>query len=458
MEIYEGLKKCKRIIAGIDETGLKINKSCRDVDVISLCNGEGVRRPPLAINRALVASAIENSQASFEKYSYLIRHNRLEEAIKQYTNSRGDISVATDMGSTRIFNNIFEHILPKQSKVFIEVGFYHSFIAWAQATNVILCVTGGSSQHTAKTSLTSLEAGKDKYGVPEAVVIINPTYSGELYTKQELRDIVDWCRSNNSLLIEDAVFQGTEYSEMTARVLDVTDNLDNIVSVNSVSKSLGLSNLRLGWALGCETVVQKLSYYSDLATVSIPFLTANIASEALLEHQDYKAFCKEQNVLRVNFLTKLIQSENQRLINRLGGGKDWLAIKSIPVSGQNMFIHFPALEAAFNQLGMVDNADLCERIANKSGVMLSPSLSSGYKDSTCRISFSGVGVNAGYETSQKYEVKVIDCVLHQLPVDIPRYEQQLNNELSIIYIETLDILEQAISKIAEAVIKMIEGD
>ena len=53
---------------------------------------------------------------------------------------------------------------------------------------------------------------------------------------------------------------------------------------------------------------------------------------------------------------------------------------------------------------------------------------------------------------------MIDCVLHQLPVDIPRYERQLNNELSTIYIETLHVFEQAISKIAEAVIKMMEGD
>ncbi|PSU45785.1 hypothetical protein C9J12_21335 [Photobacterium frigidiphilum] len=457
MDVYEGLKKCKRVIAGINEAGLKTNKSCRDIDVISLCNGEGIRRPPLAINRALITSAVENCQSSFEKYSYLIRDNRLEEAIKKYSSIRKDLPVAIDMGSTRIFNNIFNHILPKQSKIFIEVGFYHSFIAWTHSANVCLCVTGDSSQHTAKTSLKSLNIGKGKYGAPAAVIIINPTYSGELYTQSELQGIIDWCRSNDSLLIEDAVFQGTEYGKTTARVLDVSRSLDNTISVNSVSKSLGLSNLRLGWVIGCEPLVHKLSYYSDIATVSIPFLTANIASEALLEHQDYKIFCKEQNVLRVKFLTNLIQTKNQRLICRLGGNRDWLAIKSKPVSGQNMFIYFPAIETAFSQLGLVDSADLCEKIANKSGVMLSPLLSSGYKDSTCRISFSGVDVNKGYKISQKYEVKVIDSVLKKQLVDITYYEQQLNNELSTIYIETLDIFEQAIDKIAEAVIDIVEG-
>ncbi len=458
MEVYEGLKKCKRIIAGIDKQGLKVNKSCRDVDVISLCNGEGIRRPPLATNIALVASAVGSSKDSFEKYSYLLRHNRLEDAIKKYTDHPHDLPIAIDMGSTRIFNNIFEYVLPKKSNIFIEVGFYHSFIGWAQAAQVNLCVTGESFQHTTKTSLKSLEAGKTKYGVPEAVVIINPTYSGELYNQKELRDIADWCRENNSLLIEDAVFQGTEYDGVTAKILDVCDSIENVISVNSVSKSLGLSNLRLGWVMGCENIVKSLSYYSDLATVSIPFLIANIASEALLEHQDYKEFCREQNSLRVNFLTKLIQSENLRLINRLGGSDDWLAIKTVPESGQNMFIHFPALEAKFGTLKLVDSADLCEAIVNKSGVMLSPSLSSGYTDSTCRISFSGVSVNSGYNISQKYESKVIDCALHKQPITISTYEQQLNNELSAVYIETLDIFEKAINQIAEAVIQMVEGE
>ena len=446
MEIYEKLKKCKRVIAGLDSDGQRTGKSCRDMDVISLCNGEGVRRPPLAINRALVGSINENNHASFEKYSYLIRHNELEAAIRIYSSKRGDLSVAIDMGSTRIFNTIFNQMLPEQSKVFIEVGFYHPFAAWAHSANICLCITGSHSQHTAKTSIHSLEEGKNKYGIPEAVVIINPTYSGELYTQNELQGIIKWCRSNDSLLIEDAVFQGTEYGEATARVLDVPGDLNKIISVNSVSKSLGLSNLRLGWVLGFEPLVQEIGYHSDIKTVSIPFLTANIALEALIEKKEHKNFAAIK-ILRAKFLTELIQSRIWRLIHNLGGTKEWIVIKSNPIFGQNMFIHFPALDVIFNQLGFVDSADLCEKIADLSGAMLSPSLSSGYNDSTCRISFSGVGVNLGYIVSQKYERQVIDCCLHNRPIDIHRLEQQLNNELSILYIDTLDIFQYAIGKI-----------
>jgi len=95
----------------------------------------------------------------------------------------------------------------------------------------------------------------------KAVFVINPrNIDGEIWLKNEVDELAKVINSNNLLVIEDKVYQGTVYDESEGKVCYFGEHplvKDQVVSIDSVSKRYGATQWRLGWILGPKEIVEK---------------------------------------------------------------------------------------------------------------------------------------------------------------------------------------------------------
>lgn len=93
----------------------------------------------------------------------------------------------------------------------------------------------------------------------------NPT--GHHLERQEMEQIVDFCRDHRLLLFSDEVYQNLEYTPED-RLPAACDLYENAVSVNVMSKSLGLAGLRIGWiATRNAGIYKQMAAFKDYTTI-----------------------------------------------------------------------------------------------------------------------------------------------------------------------------------------------
>lgn len=87
-----------------------------------------------------------------------------------------------------------------------------------------------------------------------AIILTNPDpFVGDCFERQEIVDLLDECAGHGVTLILDEVYAGF------GRDSDVTlvAGRDNLVVLNSLSKSYGLPGVRVGWIAGPEQAIER---------------------------------------------------------------------------------------------------------------------------------------------------------------------------------------------------------
>ena len=109
---------------------------------------------------------------------------------------------------------------------------------------------------------------------------VNPT--GTVYAKDELAEIVDFCKTQDLYLIADEVYGTFVYDAPFVSLYDFPDARERLILVNSASKSFAMAGLRLGWAVAPEPVASAIAGYLSHA-VGCPCSLSERAAKAMLE-------------------------------------------------------------------------------------------------------------------------------------------------------------------------------
>lgn len=120
---------------------------------------------------------------------------------------------------------------------------------------------------------------------PETSVIYvcNPNNpAGYVLTEEEMAEIVRVASRHGTWLLADEVYAGSEHDPHSPS-RSFVGRYDRVIGVNSMSKSYGLSGLRVGWAVGPTEVVQALwrrHEYAAIATGRLDNVLAALALES----------------------------------------------------------------------------------------------------------------------------------------------------------------------------------
>ena len=182
----------------------------------------------------------------------------------------------------------------------------------------------------------------------------NPT--GWMINTQEQMEILELCRINKTWIISDEVYERIVYDRNVApSFLEITDENDLLMVVNSFSKSWAMTGWRLGWIIipeGLLNIFEKLNEF-NVASPSSPAQHAGIT--AINDGEDFL----------------------KTMINNLRNSRE-LTINSLS-NFSRVILPFPeaAFYAYFKVKDVHDSEKFCFEVLSSTGVGLAPGTSFG---------------------------------------------------------------------------------
>jgi len=123
----------------------------------------------------------------------------------------------------------------------------------------------------------------------------NPT--GNLYSKNNLEELINYCDNNNIAFISDELYHGLTYEEDAHTALEFSDN---VFIINGFSKYYCMPGLRLGWIIVPKDKIRQAEIIAQNLFISAPTLSQYAALEAF--DKDYLAHIKDTFKERRDYL------------------------------------------------------------------------------------------------------------------------------------------------------------
>ena len=233
---------------------------------------------------------------------------------------------------------------------------YPQMIRFARAEPVIVA---GAPEWSMKVSVEDLERERDT--LTRGLLFSSPCNpTGAVYTRAELKAIVEWAHKHEIWVIADEIYRRIHYGPGPApSVLDLPDELlERVVMVSGVSKTYAMTGWRIGLALAPGPVAKAMAGVQGHMTsgASQPSQWAAVAA----------------------FGDDRIEQDVDRMVEAFRARRDLVEAyfrREMPgvefVDPVGAFYFFFRVDHLFGA-GLGSAADFCERLMNKEGVALVP--------------------------------------------------------------------------------------
>jgi len=184
----------------------------------------------------------------------------------------------------------------------------------------------------------------------EAILLSNPSNpSGQKLSKPDLKNLINFCKKHNCLLIHDEFYSRYTYDEKGPySALEFVENLDQtpLLVIDGLSKGLRYPGFRLSWVIGGSNLINKINFTGSVldggASHPIQQLSINLL--------DAENFETNLHSLRKTFKQK--KCLLQKALQDLG-----LKIPNAPQAAFYLFADISFLKKGFN----IDT-DFCENL------------------------------------------------------------------------------------------------
>lgn len=230
-------------------------------EVIDLGVGEPDFRTPEFISAAGIASI----EQGFTQYTPVPGISALRQAIAHRIQSDTGHSaspegvVVTSGAKQALFNACFALFGPGDS-VLIPVPYWTSYPALVQMARAKPKYVEARFENNFKITAAELDAAYDDS--VRGLIINSPSNpAGTVYSRDELRRLLEWAASRKVWLISDEIYGRICFTnERAASVLDFEDEmLDRVVVVDGASKAFAMTGWRLGYSYTRPALAKELA-------------------------------------------------------------------------------------------------------------------------------------------------------------------------------------------------------
>lgn len=245
-----------------------------------------------------------------------------------------DIMVTTGGSEAIVF--AFMACLDPGDEVLIPEPFYANYNGFAVETGVkIVTVKSTIDNDFALPPISAMEQAVT--GRTRAILICNPNNpTGYLYSEEEIRELGRMAARHDMFLIVDEVYR--EFCYDGARhfsVLNLTEQADNVVMIDSISKRYSMCGARMGALVTRNRAIIDAALRLGQARLCPPFVAQVAAEAALRTPQSYFDKVKEEYTRRRNLLVEgLNKIEGVRCPMPRGA---FYAIAELPVDNAEEF-------------------------------------------------------------------------------------------------------------------------
>jgi len=212
---------------------------------------------------------------------------------------------------------------------------------------------------------------------PQGLIVASPANpTGSMLSADDLRSVIDWCRTHGVRLVSDEIYHGIVFGAPAATALQFGD--DAIV-INSFSKYYSMTGWRLGWMVVPPDLARSVEVLSQNLFISPPTLPQLAALAAFDAREELDA-----NVARYR--------RNRDIL-----------LERLPRAG---FTRFASPDGAFYLYADVahltnDSEEFCRRMLAEAGVAATPGTDFDPARGRAYVRFSFAGSEADMEEAAR---------------------------------------------------------
>ena len=172
----------------------------------------------------------------------------------------------------------------------------------------------------------------------------NPT--GAVYSKAELRRLLDWAKRHNIYVIADEVYRRIWFDEQPTSALEFDDAADNVIVIDSLSKTYSSCGLRLGFLISRNTTLMEKIERLGQARLGAQPLAQHAGIAALQMSEDYYAEIRDVYRKRVEAMAQAVAKLDGVSAPTPQGA--FYAMLELPVDDADRFARFMVTEFRSN--------------------------------------------------------------------------------------------------------------
>ena len=236
---------------------------------------------------AILDATINALRDGKTRYSSTIGEVLLREEICNYISYKYDLKIKNENvfvgnGSKQILYITFQLILNKDDEVIVPVPY------WPTIPEIVK-LTGGVNVFVETKKDFHLDLEKIKKSISKKTKAIyintpnNPT--GVLYSKEELKELIDIAQQNNLYIISDESYEALLYDKEFIPIRSLCSKVqDQIISIQSFSKSFCMTGFRIGYMIANKAIISKAVQLQGHLAGNVPLFTQYGAFQALKNH------------------------------------------------------------------------------------------------------------------------------------------------------------------------------
>ncbi|AAO35860.1 pyridoxal phosphate-dependent aminotransferase [Clostridium tetani] len=291
----------------------KANEMKKDgIDVVGFGAGEPDFNTPENIQNA----AIKAMREGYTKYTPVSGVVELKDAIVNKFKKENNLiykssQIIVSTGAKQCIANLFMAILNPGDEVLISAPYWVSYPELVKLADGVPVFVDCKKENDYKYSIDELE--KRVSSKTKAIIISSPNNpTGSIYYEEELRDIAEFCKKHNLIILSDEIYEKLIYGHnkhISIASLN-EDTYNRTVVINGVSKTYAMTGWRIGYAAGPGNVIKLMNNIQSHMTSNPNSIAQYAALEALTGEQESINSMVSEFEKRRNYMVERINSIN----------------------------------------------------------------------------------------------------------------------------------------------------
>ena len=309
------LSKVKPLVSEAERSPMGAMKKLiqEQPDIRNLALGEASFDPPDELVQ-IASSVMADKVARPNRYTTTRGLPEMRKAVARFTERLTGIAVDADetilitVGGTEALHLATKVLLEPGDRVLLANPGWGPMATLAQRQGAALEYYELEKQEawhiTEEPILERLEPGV------KLVVVNSPSNpTGAMISAEGLRRVVERAKETETFVISDEVYHNFAYSRPFASALPYDPSLENLMLVNSFSKSLAITGWRLGYAIAHPWLIRQMDVYKESMSACTPSVAQWAVAQYLDSADEYlagvSALC-ESNVRRLTEIMRAI--------------------------------------------------------------------------------------------------------------------------------------------------------
>ena len=307
----------------------------RGMDVIHL----GIGDPDFDTPSHIIASLEKALSSGKTHYSPLLGETALREEIaihakKLYGGQISKENVAVLPGAQAALFSSFLCIAEIGDEVIALEPTYATYPAVIRGSGAkLITVELNRNEKGYYLDLTDIE--KAITSKTKAILINSPSNpSGAVFTQEDLNKLADLCEEMGIWLISDEVYWSLCYENDHASAFNQLHTRENVIVLNSLSKSHAMTGWRIGWIIAPEEIIEAMLFLSQAQYFGVSQFVQMAAIEALRDFENPRKFKEIFRERRDAFVAELNKSKVLKSNTPQGGMFLLIDIEKTGIDGQ----------------------------------------------------------------------------------------------------------------------------